>query len=82
MFDYNKITLALGVLYLKLVSGMWSGQFSCVRVRYGLNGGERETATLEVGLNEIGCRGKERHMALYGSECAGPKIISFSPSES
>lgn len=58
VFDYNKITLALGVLYLKLVSGMWSGQFSCVRVRYGLKGGERQTAALEVGLNEIGCRGK------------------------
>lgn len=36
----NKITLALRAFYLKLVSGMWSGQFSCVRVRYGLEGGE------------------------------------------
>lgn len=35
---------------MKLVSGMRSGQFSCVRVRYGLEGGEEQTPVFEVRL--------------------------------
>jgi hypothetical protein len=60
----SKTTLALMASYLQLVFGMWSGQFSCVRVRYGLEGGEGQTAALEVGLNEIGCR---RLVEAYGT---------------